>query len=368
MQKKYLVIILAIFVMLVQRVNATPVVISQDTVITDDIIEGIKVVCDCTITFKNQNDITIGSCENTCSGIEIENGKTLVINIACGANVNVYSGYYIEDDNEYDCAGIYVPNDATLIIDSKGAGKLIVYPFDRGAGIGGNGVFIEKSAKDISCMDAGKIVINKGKVVIQNAIEASNCGMGAKIGGGGICNTSDDVQVLFGGTLGKFEIKGGQLNIMAYYGEKPKGVGAIIGGGGIANFNNVISSIQGGDAIEVNICKGKINVMNNDLENQKGVGSVIGGGGIYNEAIVDSISKGQLFLQQSVHNVKIKTLNDACIYGDGGIYSNGIYVNSGGQSEGTKTSVKSIGSYLIDKVLDMCVIFSGLFMIMELIT
>ena len=165
MQKKYLIIILVLFIIFGQRVNATPVVISKDTVITDDIVEGIKVTYDCTITFKNQNDIIIGSVDNICSGVEVANGKTLTINIACDGNVNIYSGYYIQDDNEYDCAGIYVPNDSSLIVDSSGSGELIVYPFDRGAGIGGHGIFIQKLAQDINCMDAGEIVIKKPRTL-----------------------------------------------------------------------------------------------------------------------------------------------------------------------------------------------------------
>ena len=153
--------------------------IFRDTVIVGSIKDGIRVTNSCTIRFENVSDICIGDCHNKCPGIEVVPDVTLTIDVASRGNVNVYGGYYFDNGNEYDCAGIHVPSKAMLLVDNSGRGKLIIHPFDRGAGIGGNGVLFESFESNVNCQNAGKIVIKNGQVLIQNPVNYSGFGKGA---------------------------------------------------------------------------------------------------------------------------------------------------------------------------------------------
>lgn len=342
--------------------------ISKDTVVIGSITDGIRVVRSCTLRFENTNNIDIGNCENACPGIEVDPGVTLTIDIASFGNVNVYGGYYFKEGNEYNCAGIYVPNTSTLVIDSSGKGKLVVYPFDRGSGIGGNGLLIESFQKSINCQDAGKIVIKNGKVLIQDPVEYSGFAKGAGIGGGGICNINNDVKFLYGGSLKMFHIINGEVTIMVDRKGSSCGEGAGIGGGGVANLNEAISNIQGGDANDIIIDGGKINIHGLRSKEHKGVGAIIGGGGIYNTARADIVSKGQLILLSDSKKANIYCDNCSDIYSDGSIYTNGSVIETGMQKQDIKTYTNSIKSWITKRILELGVVFSALFMLFELIT
>lgn len=360
MKKIFFVLLIIIFI----KNNAFARVISGDAVIKKDIKEGIKIVESCTLTFLNNRNIQIGNIKNSCPGIELALGVKLKIDIASKFNVKIYGGYYVEDNNEYDCAGIYVPPSSSLIIESQDDGKLIVYPFDRSAGIGGNGVLIENNEKLKNNCDAGEIIINKGTVVIQNVLESSNYGLGAKIGGGGICNIDDNTQILCGGNLDKFHIEGGRLIIMGNCQQDKNGMGAMIGGGGIANFNNEIESIRGGNLVEADIQGGSIEIK--DYSEIPGVGAKIGGGGIYNCGKACSIKKGRVFLVNEYDTVDIN--DNENVYGNGSIYNNGDKIENGVQIKDIITNYKTLKNYLVEKFVDVAMLISGVFMIFELVT
>ena len=367
MRKKYMIISTLFLVLLSNRNYVNAVKISKDTVITENIKEGIEVIEDCKITFKNEKDIHIGSINNLTPGIEIKNGIKLTIDVASNSDINIYSGYYEKDENEYDCAGIHVPIDSTLIINSSSSGCLTVYPFGMGAGIGGNGVFIEKITDDIACIDAGSILIKRGNIVIKNPIMSQEYAVGAKIGGGGICNICDDVEYLFGGNLKEFKITGGNLTIFSESKVEQDGVGAKIGGGGISNYNCCVTKISGGNAEKVYIYGGSIDIHNND-ELNKGTGAIIGGGGIYNTAIADNIVKGQLFLKENKIWAKINLLNNEPIYGDGNIYNNGVCINGGSQVQNIPKGIDEIYNVLVKSIINAGLICSGIFLIWELVS
>ena len=340
----------------------------ENTVIAESIDDGIKVLKSCVLRFENMEDIFIGNSENNCSGIEIEPGVTLIIDVASKGNVNIYGGYYFKDGNEYDCAGIYVPNKSTLIIDSRGEGNLIVYPFDRGAGIGGNGILVENFQKRIDCQNAGNIIIKKGKVLIKNSVEYGEYAKGAGIGGGGVCNVNNEIKFLYGGNLKMFYMLNGEVTIMMNSEEISNGIGAGIGGGGVANLNNSINNIQGGNASNIVIEGGKINIYNKSKGVHKGLGAMIGGGGIYNTAEVHIVSKGRLETLRDSKKINIYCDDEDSIFGDGGIYSNGITIESSFQKENLSTPIKNFKGWVIDKALTLGVFFSALFMIFELVT
>lgn len=368
MRKKYLLIIMIFFVLFSKKILVNAVVISNDTVVTESIIDGLEITTDCTIRFENTKDIHIGSIKNLCPGISIKRGVTLTLNVASNKNVNIYGGYYEEEDNEYDCAGIFVPKGSKLIINSEKNGELIVYPFGMGAGIGGNGVFIEKIVSNINCLDAGCILLKKGRVVIKNPILKQEYALGAGIGGGGICNVCDDVECLYGGNLNKFEIINGELTINFENEDAKMGAGAIIGGGGIANFNENIENIIGGNAEEVYIRGGIINIYNENSYMKKGNGAIIGGGGIYNKAKINNIIKGQLFLKEMNNSAKIKLSSEEPIFGDGNIYSNGLYVKGGNQIQNVPKKFGNININILSSLIDVGLICSGIFLIVELVT
>ena len=368
MRKKYRLIIVIIFVLFSKKMQVNALKIAQDTVITENISEGIEVIDNCKITFENDKDIHIGSINNTTSGISIKNGVTLTLDVSSKKNVNIYGGYYEEQDNKYDCAGIYVPVNSTLIINSTNEGSLIIYPFGMGSGIGGNGVFIENFDNNINCLDAGVVILEHGKVSIKNPLMMEEYGLGAKIGGGGICNVCDDVKCLFGGNLKEFKITGGELTIFSDIKDKQDGVGAIIGGGGISNYNEFIEKIYGGSAEKIYIYGGSININNDNSNLKNGAGAVIGGGGIYNTATVNNIVKGQLFLKECKNKVKITLSQDEPIYGDGNIYNNGLYIKAGSQVQNVSKNIDEIKESILKGVIDAGLICSGIFLIMELVS
>lgn len=360
------VIVFIIFLSCSVSVNAV-CNISNDTVVIGSITDGIRVVRSCTISFENINDIDIGSSEGACAGIEIDPGVTLTIDVASFGNVRVYGGYYFKEGNEYDCAGIYVPATSTLVIDSRGRGKLEVYPFDRAAGIGGNGILLTSFNSSFGCQDAGKILMKSGKVVIQSSVEYSGFAKGAGIGGGGICNVNDEVKFLYGGVLKMFRIIGGEIIIMPNSEGSSYGEGAGIGGGGICNFNEYISNIQGGDACDIIIDGGKINIHKEMYKDHKGIGAVIGGGGIYNKSNADILSKGQLVQLSDSKEAKIYCDNCSEIYGDGTIYSNGSMIETCMQKKNATKYADSVKSTITARIVGLGMMFSALFMLLELI-
>lgn len=358
--KKLLTVFVIIYFV---RLNVFACIISEDTIINQDVKEGIKVIKDCTIKFSNEQDIKIGSSGNNCSGIEVGIGVKLRIDVSSNYNVDVYGGYYVQDDNEYNCASIYVPPTSSLIIESLGKGSLVVYPFDRSSGIGGNGALIEKHEIVEQNRDAGEIIIKKGTVEVRNVIESSNYGMGAKIGGGGICNISNDTKVLHGGNLEKFEIIDGKLIIMGNFKETTYGVGAMIGGGGIVNLDDKVEYIYGGNLMEISVQGGEIDIFDTDSKEKYGVGAKIGGGGIYNLGDKCNIKKGQVFLVDVCKGIHIENM-----YGDSGVYNNRENIESGIQIKNIEVRYKTLKNYVVDKILDMVFIGAGMFMIFELVT
>ena len=356
-----------LFIICFFRLDTFACIISEDTTISHDVKEGIKVVKSCTLKFLNEQDIKIGSSENNCSGIEVGVGVKLKIDVSSKYNVNIYGGYYIKDNNEYNCASIYVPPSSSIVIESEDTGSLVLYPFDRSAGIGGNGVLIEENYNIENNQDAGEVVIKKGTVEIRNVIEASNYGMGAKIGGGGLCNVAEGVKILCGGNLEKFEIIDGRVIIMGNWNDDTYGIGAMIGGGGIANLNDGVENINGGNLMEISVQGGNIEIFNEDTTKKMGVGAIIGGGGIYNFGDVSNIKKGQVFFIDTYDGVKINMAEDS-LYGNSSIYNNGEEIDGGNQIKNISVSYKKLKNYLVDRVLDFAMFGAGIFMIFELVT
>ena len=365
--KNYIVgvIIFVVFVCCGVSANAA-CNISNYTVVIGSITDGIRVVRSCTISFENIDDIDIGSSEGACAGIEIDPGVTLTIDVASFGNVRVYGGYYFKEGNEYDCAGIYVPTTSTLVIDSRGRGKLEVYPFDRGAGIGGNGILLTSFNGSVDCQDAGKILMKSGKVVVHDPVEYSGFAKGAGIGGGGICNVNDEVKFLYGGVLKMFRIIDGEITVMSNSIGSSYGEGAGIGGGSICNFNEYVNTVQGGDAREIIIDGGRINIHKEVYKDHKGLGAGIGGGGIYNKSNADILSKGQLVQLSDSGIAKIYCDNCSEVYGDGTIYSNGSTIETCMQKKEETKYVDSAKSKVAARVVGLGVMFSALFMLFEL--
>lgn len=274
MYHKFLV--LAIVVIFSNTAFAQPIKIDSDIKINHSVYEGIKVIEDCKITFKNTDDIMIGDMySNVCPGIEIVPGKKLTIcQEGCG-NVNIYGGCYQNLGNMYSCAGIYVPTKGTLVIEGKSSGILNVIGYTGAAGIGGQGVAIYSSDVDYSIINAGNIYIKSGNVVaVSYCNNSTDCnGTGAGIGGGGVCNAAQKVDYLRGGNLNQINILGGNITARGGSNNNTKGIGVGIGGGGIYNSGNCELIVEGR---LINISNGDSKRVHNFRENIK-----IGSGSVY---------------------------------------------------------------------------------------
>lgn len=174
----------------------------------------------------NTITVTGGSQDVTLSSVNIESNGGPAFSISGGATVNLkLNGTNILTGGN-DCAGLEVPENAALTIDSLSgvfdADTLSATSTGDGAGIGGN-----SSAK------CGSITINGGSVT------ATSQGDGAGIGDG-----SDSSYVANYGTI---TINGGLVTALS------KGNGAGVGDGN--NGNGVCITIKGG-SIDAESCAG----------------------------------------------------------------------------------------------------------------
>lgn len=366
--KKCMIIVIGLIIFLCCSKGVCAYKVCEDTVITSSVKDGIRVVRSCTLRFENVGDITIGNSDNVCSGIELDPGVELVLNLASYGDVGVYGGYYFKDGNEYNCAGIYVPPTSTLIINSEGIGNLLVYSFDRGAGIGGHGVLIENFNENINCQDAGKVVIKNGGVIIGSPVEYSGYARGAGIGGGGVLNVNTDTKRLIGGSLNTFQIQGGFLTIVMSEVVDSYGQGAAIGGGGIANLNGTVDKIRGGNASNIFMDDGLIRIHNRKNMKCMGMGSVIGGGGIYNISEACIIEKGELICLRDAQKAKVYSGDESEIYGNGGVYNKGSFIRRSMQKQDVVSYKDGFNCKCTSSIVNLGMIFSALFMLFELTT
>lgn len=334
-RKNIFVIYILFFIICVyNQINifAEPIKIDKNFNVTASIFEGIRIVEDVKLTFKNVDDIIIGNMyNNTCSGIEIVNGKKLTICLENSGNINIYGGCYQDIGNKYSCAGINVPQDSTLIIEGKGKGVLMAQGYIRAAGIGGQGVAIYGSDTDCSLINAGKIYIKNGNIVANSFCgqwDNFNEGTGAGIGGGGIYNTVNK-QVLKGGSVKLVDIKNGNIVAMGGNNVNSHGTGAGIGGGGICNVAQSVGYIKGGELEEIIITNGKIVALAGNNNNTKGMGAGIGGGGIYNIGECKKIEEGRILNIEKKVQVKLSAYggyNESVNIGSGSIYNDKVCI------------------------------------------
>jgi len=350
--------ILLMIVMLSNTTFAHPIKVSNDIKITNSIYEGIKVINDCKLTFRNMDDIIIGDMyNNVCAGIEIMPGKRLTISLEGCGNVNIYGGCYKSLGNMYACAGIYVPQNSTLEIVGKGV--LSAFGCMGASGIGGQGVAIYDSDTDYSMTDAGSIYIKGGNIMATSYhngfVDCS--GTGAGIGGGGICNLIDR-QELIGGSVELIDVSGGNIVAIGGNGDNCNGTGAGIGGGGVCNLAGNVNFISGGDLKKVKIRGGNIVARGGSNNSTKGMGAGIGGGGIYNNGNCDSIVCGQLLDLSDECLRESSNFKENISIGSGNVYSNGtvirvlsptVVVNDNDTSlkESIKNSTKKIISTIV---------------------
>ena len=314
------------------KIFAEPIKIDKNFKVTTSIYEGIRVIEDVKLTFKNTDDIIIGNMyNNTCSGIEILNGKKLTICLENSGNINIYGGCYQEMGNKYSCAGIYVPKDSTLVIEGDGKGVLTAQGYIRAAGIGGLGVAIYGCDTDCSYINAGSIYIKNGNIVANSFCgqwDNFNEGTGAGIGGGGIYNTVDK-KVLKGGSVKLVDIKNGNVTAMGGNNVNSNGTGAGIGGGGICNVAKSVDYIKGGELEDIRIQDGKIIALAGSNNNTKGMGAGIGGGGIYNTGECKKIEEGRIINVEKKVQVKLSAIggyNESVEIGSGSIFSNEVCI------------------------------------------
>ena len=319
-------LILLMIIIFSNTVFAHPIKVCNDTKITNSIYEGIKVTKDCKLTFKNMDDIVIGDMyNNVCAGIEVMPGKKLTISLEGCGNVNIYGGCYKSLGNMYSCAGIYVPQGATLEI--IGNGVLNVFGCMGASGIGGQGVGIYCSDTDYSKTNAGSIYIRGGNITATSYSSnfASCSGTGAGIGGGGIYNLIDREE-LIGGSVELIDISGGDVVAIGGNGEDSNGTGAGIGGGGVCNLGNKVDFINGGDLKKINISGGNITARGGSNNNTEGMGAGIGGGGIYNVGKCRRMIAGELLNISDRYFDEARNFKENINVGSGNVYSGGTCV------------------------------------------
>ena len=358
MYHKFLV--LAIVVIFSNTAFAQPIKIDSDIKINHSVYEGIKVIEDCKITFKNTDDIMIGDMySNVCPGIEIVPGKKLTIcQEGCG-NVNIYGGCYQNLGNMYSCAGIYVPTKGTLVIEGKSSGILNVIGYTGAAGIGGQGVAIYSSDVDYSIINAGNIYIKSGNVVaVSYCNNSTDCnGTGAGIGGGGIYNLIDRRELL-GGSVERIDIYDGDVIAIGGNSENCNGTGAGIGGGGVCNAAQKVDYLRGGNLNQINILGGNITARGGSNNNTKGIGVGIGGGGIYNSGNCELIVEGRLINISNGDSKRVHNFRENIKIGSGSVYSNDTHIKGlspsiiiKNSSTTLKESIKDSSKKIISTVL-----------------
>lgn len=348
---KFSKIILLFIILNSTKIYAEPIKIDKNYKITTSIYEGIRVIEDVKITFKNTDDIVIGNMyNNVCSGIEILNGKKLTICLENSGNINIYGGCYQKMGNKYSCAGINVPESSTLIIEGKGSGVLTSQGYIRAAGIGGNGIAIYGSDTDCSLVNAGSIYIKGGNIVANSFAgqwDNYNEGTGAGIGGGGIYNTIDR-QAIKGGSVKIVDITDGNIVATGGNNVNSNGTGAGIGGGGICNVAKSVDYIKGGELEDIRIQSGKIVALAGNNNNTKGMGAGIGGGGIYNTGDCKNIEEGRIINIEKKVQVKLSAMggyNESVDIGSGSVYSDSVCIkgNEATTNMGnTKSDIKEI--------------------------
>ncbi|MBP5426749.1 MAG: hypothetical protein J6Y29_02495 [Clostridiales bacterium] len=337
---------------------------------------GLKIISDCTITFDNTEDITIGNALSLHPGIEIEPGVTLTINLTGTGRVNIYGGRTIDTyGSDIRCAGIYVPTGSTLnIMGTNGSGVMNVYgngspnindnnAYGTAAGIGGNGVCITNASTSVTCSNAGSINISaNASVIAQGGYHSANVyGSGAGIGGGGVYNTT--VASVSGRSVNSVTIssnasvsaKGGYSTSRDSVNGEVEGSGAGIGGGGICN--TYATSINGGNTGSFSVSGGNVEAIGGyAIYRAKGLGAGVGGGGVANKAESATIFGG---------NMNSVNITGGLTRGYGGhgeiSYGSGAGIGGGGVASSQTASIKpgNLGSNVVVASDDMIIAIKG---------